>query len=145
MSVPVNTYITSETIERDSRYGLTRYTVADTDKIVAAYNELNLAATVTEAMELAAMTWLAVYAPNAGDIFAGYEVQSACELHALMVNEGFGFNSASKSGGCETYPLSVWKKWAKDHKQYQAKLQAAYDYAREDMVSQATNVNWWAA
>lgn len=145
MSVPVNTYITSELIANDARYTLTRYTADDTDKIVAVYNELNLMAAVTEEMEFAAHVWLAVYAPDAGSLFSQYEVRSAVDLCYLMIDEHFGFDTSSGSGGSEKYPLSTWKRWIKEHKVYQAKLKAAFEYAKVDMISQATNVNWWAA
>lgn len=137
--------ITAGQIAENSRYSLTRYTVADADKIIALANELDLQAAITSEYEFVVQVWLAVNAPDANTLYAKYEIQSAVALANLINTESVCFSTLTKSGGSEKYPLSNWKKWIKAHKTYQAKLFSAFEAAKEDMINQAINVNWWAA
>lgn len=137
--------ITAAQIDQNSRYSLTRYTVADADTIINLANELSLQAAITSELEFVIQVWLAVNAPDANTLYSKYEVQSAVNLAAIINTESVSYDVGTKSGGHEIYPLSNWKKWIKEHKAYQAKLTAAFEAAKIDMISQASNVNWWAS
>lgn len=135
--------ITPEIIEREARYNLTRYTPADADTIRAVAVELDMLATIYGGLVLSAQVWLAVNAPDALTIYAKYEVESAVKL-AAAIFENSAYSTTTKTGGYEKYPISTWRTWIGKNKRSIAKLQAAFDYAKVDMISQAQNVNWWA-
>lgn len=136
--------ITATEIARSHAYGLTRYTEADADKVYSIAAQLDIASVATEELELWVRAWLDLFAPDWNSLYAGYEVRSAVELGAFMTTNNCAGNLNTKTGGSEKYPLTNWKKWTTEHQKYQAVLKAKFEAARTDMISQATNVNWWA-
>lgn len=127
--------------------GYTKHTVAEIDDIITLAQELEISYVACEEMEWSVKVWLSIFAPDAGTEFAKYEVRSAVELAGFMFTNGFHMTVGSGTGGeCrEIYPVTTWKKWLKGNRKYLAELKAKYEYAKFDMISQATNVNWWAA
>lgn len=136
--------IISTEIAHNASYGLTRYTADDADKVYAVAAQLEIASVATEELEYSIRVWLDVFAKDWNSLYAAYEVKSAVELGAFMITSSVCSNLNTKTGGSEMYPLSTWKKWTKEHQQYQAELKARFEYAQKDMVSQSVRVNWWA-
>lgn len=127
--------------------GYTKHTAAEIDDIITLAQELDISYVACEEMEWSVNVWLKIHAPDAGGMFAKYEVKSACDLVTFMVENGFYMTVGSGTGGeCrEIYPVTTWKKWLKANRKYLAELKAKYEFAKIDMISQAENVNWWAA
>ena len=127
--------------------GYTKHTTDEIDDIITLAQELEISYVACEEMEWSVKVWLSIFAPDAGTVFCGYEVKSAVDLAGFMFANGYYKTVGSGTGGeCrEIYPVTTWKKWLKSNRKYLAELKAKYEYAKIDMISQAENVNWWAA
>lgn len=140
------TDMTRDEMEKAIARGFTKHTANEIDDIITLAQELEISYVACDEMEWSVKVWLSIFAPDAGNEFAKYEVQSAVELAGFMFTDGFHMTVGSGTGGeCrEIYPVTTWKKWLKSNRKYLAELKVKYEFAKYDMISQSQSVNWWA-
>lgn len=133
--------VTPEEISRNARYGLTKYAPEDADRINDTITALTKLANKTDALRDEIGTWLQYNVEYFNTLMARY-TDDEQTLISLWMHNPCG-STQTKTGGNETWPLSVWTKWITGHRKYQTALRLAWEAAKVERLNQADVVNWW--